>query len=105
MSVIMTMWLKGDPAALEQYAQENPGKLEAIRDHAAEHGLIAHRFYGADGQILIVDEWPDAESFQGFFGHVAGDVAPAMEAAGVTEEPRPVFWHKLDTQDDYGWGA
>jgi hypothetical protein len=105
MSVIMTMWFKGDPAALEQYAADNPGALRGVSDHAVEHGVIAHRFYGADGQILIIDEWPDAESFQSFFAHMADDIAPVMQAVGATEEPQPVFWRKLETGDDYGWGA
>jgi hypothetical protein len=105
MSVIMMLWMQGDPAAVEQYAADNPGKLEAIRDHAVEHGLIAHRFYGTDGQILVVDEWPDEESFHGFFSHVQDEVGPIMQAAGVTSEPKPVFWRKLEAGDDYGWGA
>jgi hypothetical protein len=105
MSVIMTLWLQGDPEAVERYAAENPGQLEHIRDHAVEHGLIAHRFYGAEGQILIVDEWPDEQSFRDFFGHVQEAVRPVMEAAGVSSQPTPVFWRKLETGDDYGWSA
>lgn len=105
MSVIMTLWLQGDPAGVERYAAENPERMRGIVDHAAEHGLIAHRFYGADGQILVIDEWPDAESFQSFFAHMEGEIAPIMQAAGVTNEPQPVFWRKLETHDDHGWNA
>lgn len=105
MSVIMTLVLQGDPAAVESYAAENSESLRGIRDHAVEHGLIAHRFYGSDGQIMVVDEWPDAESFLGFFGHVESEVAAMMEAAGISGEPQPTFWRKLETNDDYGSGA
>jgi len=105
MSVIMTLWVEGDPGGVERYAAENPEKMRAIVEHAAEHGLVAHRFYGADGQILVVDEWPDEQSFQEFFAHMQPQIQPIMEAAGVTTEPRPVFWRKLDAHDDYGWGA
>ena len=106
MSVIMTMVLDGDAAAVERYAAENPEQMSGIRDHAVQHGLIAHRFFGSgDGQIMVVDEWPDAESFLSFFGPVEAEVAAMMEAAGVTGEPQPVFWRKLNTHDDYGWGA
>jgi hypothetical protein len=106
MSVLMTMLFKGDAAALEQYAADNPDAMRGIVDHAAEHGLIGHRFYASDdGQLLIVDEWPDAESFQHFFGHMASQIGPMMEAAGVTEEPHPVFWRELETNDKHGWGA
>ena len=105
MSVIMTLWLQGDPAALERYAAENSETMRGIVEHAMEHGAIAHRFYGSDGQILVIDEWPDEESFNSFFAHMQGEIGPMMEAVGVTNEPKPVFWRKLDTGDDYGWGA
>ena len=103
MSVIMTLWGRGDPEKLEQYAAEHKDDMQAILDRAKEHGLIAHRFYGTDGQIMVVDEWPDPESFQRFCSSVEDQVAPMMAAGGITEEPAVSFWRKLDTHDDYGW--
>lgn len=105
MSVIVTLQMQGDPAALEQYAADNPDQMRAIVDHAVEHGLIAHRFYGSEGQMLVIDEWPDAESFTSFFDHMGHVIGPMMQAAGVTAEPRPVFWRELETNDKYGWNA
>ncbi len=105
MSVIMTLSLEGDPAAVERYAAENPDKMRDIVDHAAQHGVIAHRFYGAEGKILVIDEWPDEQSFQEFFAHMQPEIQPMMEAAGITGQPQPTFWRKLETNDDYGWGA
>jgi hypothetical protein len=52
---------------------------------------------------MVVDEWPDPESFQRFFSSVEDQVAPMMAAGGITEEPAVSFWRKLDTHDDYGW--
>jgi hypothetical protein len=105
MSVIMTMWLQGDPAELERLAGENPDAIRSISDRARGHGLIAHRFYGSDGQIMVVDEWPDQESFQGFFAEARSEIEPLMREVGVTAEPEITFWRKLDTGDDIGWGA
>jgi hypothetical protein len=67
--------------------------------------LIAHRFYGTAGQLMVLDEWPDEQSFQAFFTHMQPQIQSIMEAAGVPGEPHPVFWRKLDAHDDYGWGA
>ena len=84
MTVIMTMRGAGDGKALEQRAAENPDGMRAIADRAEEHGLIAHRFYGADnGQIMVIDEWPDAESFQRFWESTRSEIeqlAPARVA-------------------------
>jgi hypothetical protein len=104
MSVIMTMHLHGDADRLEKFAAENAESMRAIVDKAKEHGVIAHRFYGTDdGQIMVADEWPDAESFQRFFTEMGSQIGPMMEAVGVTEEPRPVFWRRLETGDEVGW--
>ena len=106
MSVIMTITLDGDAAAVERYAAENPEQMGGIRDHAVEHGLIAHRFYGSeDGQIMVVDEWPDQENFQGFWDSMRSEIEPMMRAVGVTGEPDVTFWRKLETHDDVGWDS
>ncbi|MBV9438468.1 MAG: hypothetical protein JOZ24_00600 [Candidatus Eremiobacteraeota bacterium] len=104
MSVLMTFWVKGDPRKLEEYARANPDTLRKITDLAKQHGLIAHRFYGTeDGQIMVVDEWPDAQSFQAFFPQAEGLIRPMMEAVGATSPPGINFWRKLETGDDVGW--
>jgi heme-degrading monooxygenase HmoA len=106
MSVIMTLQAHGDPAAVERYAERQPDALRSIVEHAKERGVIAHRFYGSDdGRILVVDEWPDAESFQSFFSAMGDQIEPMMREAGVTEQPQVTFWHKLETHDEVGWGA
>lgn len=104
MTVIMTLRMKGDPKRLEEIAAENPDRIRSIADRAREAGVLAHRFYGTDdGQIMVIDEWPDAESFQGFFESSAPDIQPLMQDAGVESEPEVAFWHKLETHDDIGW--
>ena len=104
MSVIMLQWAKGDPHRLEEYAAKNREGIEKIIAQAKEHGLIAHRFYGSEGQILIADEWPDEESFVRFAEAARSQIAPMFEAVGATVEPHTI-WRKLETHDDVGWGA
>jgi len=103
-SVIMTFRVQGDPDKFEQLAAENEATLKAITDRAKEHGIIAHRFYGADGQIMVIDEWPDPESFQRFFEDQRSVIEPMMQEV-ATSEPEVTFWHKLETHDDVGWEA
>lgn len=106
MSVMMTLWIKGDPNKLEEIARSDPDRIRTIAERGKEHGLIAHRFYGSDdGQILVVDEWPDEQSFRTFFGQQQEHIQPLMQEAGVTAEPSIVIWRKLETGDEVGWGA
>jgi quinol monooxygenase YgiN len=107
MSVIMMLEGTGDPKRLEQFAAENKDKMQAVLEAAKRHGLIAHRFYGSDdgGRLMVLDEWPDRQSFESFFREQESQIAPMMQAAGVTSEPQPSFWHQLDSHDEFGWGA
>jgi hypothetical protein len=107
MSVIMTLRIAGNPEAMERYGKDNPGKLEGIVEAAKRHGMIAHRFNGSeDGNgILVIDEWPDRQSFEAFFAEKQADIMPIMEAVGATGQPEATFWHELATGDAYGWGA
>lgn len=106
MSIIVTLRVKGDPSKLEQFAAGNADGMRSIAEQAKQHGVIAHRFYGSDdGQILVADEWPDAQSFQAFFEQEGGRIQPMMDAAGVTSEPEIIFWRRLETLDGIGWGA
>jgi quinol monooxygenase YgiN len=102
MSVIMTLRASGDPDKLEQLATEKADVLRDIAERAKAAGVIAHRFYGSEGQIMVVDEWPDPESFQRFFESEQETIGPMMEQV-ATSEPEITFWRKLETGDDVGW--
>jgi len=104
-SVIMTLRISGDPQKLEQLAAADPDRIAAISADAKDRGLIAHRFYGSDdGHIMVVDEWPDADSFQSFFAANEERIGPIMQEV-ATSEPEITFWRKLETHDEVGWDS
>jgi quinol monooxygenase YgiN len=105
MSVIMTMLVKGDPARLEEYAAANQDHVRGIAERAKERGVIAHRFYGQGDTIMVIDEWPDEQSFQSFFEAEGDQIQPIMQAVGAQGEPEVTFWRKLESGDEVGWGA
>jgi heme-degrading monooxygenase HmoA len=101
MSVLMTMIVQGDPAKLEEYAEENQEKMAQIADRGRAAGAISHRFYGSEqGRILAVDEWDSPESFRSFF-ESDEDIPVVMQQIGVTSEPEVTFWRKLQTRDEF----
>ena len=104
MSVIVTIRLSGDPATFEKQVAAHRDEIGRIVDVAKRHGIVAHRWYGAEGEFMAVDEWPDADSFQAFFEEAQADIAPLMEATGIASEPDVTFWRTLDTNDAIGWG-
>ncbi|HEX6951535.1 MAG TPA: hypothetical protein VF124_01985 [Gaiellaceae bacterium] len=102
MSIIMTLRVAGDPEKLERLAADNQDMIRGISSRAKEQGLTAHRFYGSEGQIMVVDEWPDAESFHRFFESEQENIGRMMEQV-ATGEPEITFWRKLETGDEVGW--
>ena len=105
MSVIVTIWVMADPDAFERMTNEKREEIEGISARAQEAGVIAHRFYGSEGQVMVVDEWPDEQSFQRFFDAEQGTIGPMLAELGVTAQPQVRFWRVLDTPDKVGWGA
>jgi quinol monooxygenase YgiN len=106
MSVIVTLRMAADPAKFEEFASRNADLLRSIADSAKQHGAIAHRFYGSEnGQIMVIDEWPDAQSFQEFFQAEQARIQPMMQEIGVQSEPEVSSWRKLESSDAIGWGA
>lgn len=107
MSVFMTLSVEGDPKALERYASDNTDKMQAILEAAKRHGVIAHRFYGSDDgrRMMVLDEWPDRQSFESFLKEQQSEIGSMMGAAGVTSQPEPVVWRELATHDAFGWGV
>ncbi|WP_427889262.1 hypothetical protein ACQHIV_38495 [Kribbella sp. GL6] len=102
MSVLMTMRVTGDPAAIEKLGADNGALFQGVVADATSRGLISHHFYGSKSEVLVVDEWPDEESFQGFFEHSGSQIQEIMAKAGVTAEPEPEFWRHLEVGDDVG---
>jgi hypothetical protein len=104
MSVIMTLYVRGDPEKLESVAAERRELIGGIAERAKELGCMAHRFYGTDdGQIMVIDEWPDKESFNRFFEDQEAEIGQVMQVAGISGQPGINFWRKLETHDEIGW--
>jgi hypothetical protein len=91
---------------LEQFASDNEETMRSVLEAAQKHGLIAHRFYRSDdgSKLMVLDEWPDRQSFESFFREQEPQIRPMFEAASVTSEPAPTFWQELATHDEFGWG-
>jgi heme-degrading monooxygenase HmoA len=99
MSVLMVLRVPGDPDKLEQYAEANSEQLKDIAEDGRSNGAIHHRFFGGDGEIVVVDEWDSEESFQSFFG--SQQEIPQIMQAVASGEPQISFYRPLNTGDEF----
>jgi heme-degrading monooxygenase HmoA len=74
--------------------------FERVAEAAKDAGAIHHQFLLGDGEVVIVDEWDTAESFQAFF---AGnpDIPGLMEAGGVQGPPEIAIYETTDSPDKF----
>lgn len=98
MSVLMTMRVRGNPKSVEH---EDKSLMQSIVARGKEYGVISHHFYGTEDEVLVIDEWPDEESFQRFF-EATPEIRGIVERSGATAAPEVTFWHHLDVGDDIG---
>ena len=67
MAVITVLRIPGNPSDLERYAA-GPGRQVMQRIQAGKAaGAIRHTSAGGEGEISVIDEWPDQQSFEKFY--------------------------------------
>jgi hypothetical protein len=101
MSVIVVLRIPGNPADLESYAAGPGGEImQTIASTGKAAGAIRHTFAGGDNEILVIDEWPDEQSFQEFFASQP-QIADVMRDGGAQGPPQTSFYRKLATPDQF----
>lgn len=101
MSVLMLLRAQGNGKGLETFAQKNPDVIQKVAARAKEYGVLRHRFFGTENEILVVDEWPSQRDFQRFY-ESSPEISDMMARAGVTGEPSITFADYVDAGDDIG---
>ena len=101
MAVMVILRIPGDPTDLERYAAGPGGDImRRISQAGQAAGAVRHTFAGGDDEVLIIDEWPDEQSFQAFFGSQA-EIPDVMRDAGAKGAPHISVYRKLDTPDQF----
>lgn len=90
MSVMMGLRITADPTRVEEALKSDPERLKGIAQRARDAGCIHHRFFAneAGGEVLVVDEWPDAPTFMRFF-ESSPDLGEMMGEAGSRSSRPP----------------
>ena len=98
MSVIVIGRMTVEPGNVEKLWSEHKSDFEAIAAAAKAAGAIHHRWGLGEDHVVIIDEWPTAESFQKFFESNT-KIPEIMQAAGVHGAPEFAFYESMDSPD------
>src|SRR5690349_5606286 len=86
MSVIVVGRMKVDPANVAKLWVDRKADFEATSKESEAAGALHHRWGFGDGEVVMVDEWTDAASFQSFY-ETNAMIPELMQAAGVQGPP------------------
>lgn len=101
MSVLVTIVFPISAETMEKVVLDNAATMVAIGEDGRRHGALHHQYVeAADGSAVVIDEWPDAESFHRFFD-TQQDIREVMSRAGVTGPPTVTVQRVLDTPDRF----
>ena len=88
MSVLVIGHMTVDPVNVERIWKDRKADFVAVAKQAKAAGAKHHQWAFGDGQVVIVDEWDDAASFQKFFE--SNTVIPSLMQDGGVQGP-PTF--------------
>jgi hypothetical protein len=101
MPVVMVLRVKGNPADLERYAAGPGGEvMRRIAEAGKAAGAVRHTFAGGADEVLVIDEWPDEQTFQSFFAGQP-EIADVMREGGAQGAPEISFYRVLSTPDQF----
>jgi len=86
MSVIVIGHMTVEPGRVEKLWDERKADFETIAREARAAGALRHEWGFGSDYVVIIDEWPDAASFQSFFDSQPL-IAQLMQEAGVKGPP------------------
>src|SRR5690348_13168640 len=100
MSVIVVGKMTADPANIKRLWDNRKADFQAVQKEALAAGAIHHRWAFGDGYVLIIDEWPDAASFEGFFGSNT-TIPSLMQEGGVQGPPEFTIAESVTGPDEF----
>ena len=100
MSVIVVGKMKTDPANIKKLWANRTADFEAVANEARAAGALHHRWGFGDGFITIIDEWPDAATFESFFSGNTR-IPSLMQEGGVQGPPEFTIVEAVEGPDQF----
>ena len=84
--VVIARFPTDDPDRAVEWARAHSDIPEEITAHGKTLGQIGHRILLAEKELVVIDEWPNEESFHTFFSE-APRMREFLSGAGLSSDP------------------
>ena len=96
--MIMRARVEGDPKKLQQRYRSDPD-VAALEKAGPPKGVLRHRTFSTDTEIIVVDEWERPEQFQAWIDNP--EVQKIMGRLSIGK-PEVIFAEQLTLGDEIG---
>jgi hypothetical protein len=93
--IVLARFAVPDVAASTTWVRANPSIPEEITAYAKSLGQLGHRILTEGDDLIVIDEWPDVETFNKFF-ESAPKMGEFLAGAGIIGEPTILVFDVLD---------
>lgn len=93
--IVIARFTVSDIGKAAEWAKANAQVPEDITAYGKSLGQIGHRIVTDGKDLVVIDEWPDADAFNTFFAG-ATRMGEFLSGAGIVGEPEVTILEALD---------
>ena len=93
--IVIARFAVSDIGKAAEWAKANAEVPEDITAYGKSLGQIGHRIVTDGNDLVVIDEWPDADTFNEFFAG-ATRMEEFLSGAGIVGEPEVTMFDALD---------
>jgi hypothetical protein len=92
---VIARFTVADLGKTQEWAKANGNVAEDITAYGKSLGQIGHRMLTDGKDLVVIDEWPDADTFNKFFAG-APRMGEFLSGAGIVGEPEVTILDAVD---------
>jgi hypothetical protein len=98
--IVIARFAVRDLGKAKEWADAHPEVPEDITAYGKSLGQIGHRIVTDGKDLVVIDEWPDADAFNTFFAN-ATRMEEFLTGAGLVGEPEIQIFEALDVPGSF----
>ena len=98
--IVIVRCVVTDLGKAQEWVDAHPDVPEEITAYGKSLGQIGHRIITDGKDLVVIDEWPDADAFNTFFAGAAR-MGEFLSGAGIVGEPEVQIFEALNVPGSF----